>query len=92
MRFQHLHAREQRTQMSRDHLLQPNEFKMGLRAPALLLGRGGAVYRNQRRQGIGNLDAREALVALGVADQRGQVQAEVGDVREGAARIEGQRS
>ena len=92
MRLQHLHPRKQRAQMSGDHLLQPHEFEMGLRSPAVLLGRRGAVDRDQRRQRIGNLDAREALVALAVADERGQVQAEVGNVREGPARIEGQRS
>ena len=92
MRFQHLHSREQRTQMSRDHLFQPDEFEMGLRAAALLLGRGGAVHGNQRRQRIGNLDAREAFITLGVADERGQVQAEVGNVRKGTSRIESQRS
>ena len=58
---------------------------------SLLLGLCGAVYGHQRRQRIGDLDAREALVAVGVADQRGQVQAEVGDVRERPPRIEGQR-
>lgn len=74
-----------------DHLLQPHELEMRLRSAALLLWRRGAVHRHQRRQRIGNFDAREMLAALRVADEGGQVQAEIGNVRERASRIEGQR-
>ena len=43
------------------------------------------------RQTVGNFDAREVLDALRVANQDGQIEAEIGDVREGAAGIEGER-
>ena len=46
---------------------------------------------HEARQRVGHLDAREALVAVGVAEQHAEVVAHVGDVRERAARVERQR-
>ena len=45
-----------------------------------------ARQRHQRGQRIGYFDAREALVAAGIADQDGQIQTEIRDVRERPAR------
>ena len=45
----------------------------------------------EARQRVGHFDARKALLAFAIANHHGQVEAEVGDVRKRAARIDGQR-
>ena len=90
MRFDHLHAGKQRRQVGRDHLLQPDaSFLARLAVLAALLAR--PFQRNQLRQRIRHLHAREVLLAVSVADQHRQVQAQIGDMRKRAAGIEGQR-
>ena len=73
-----LHAGEQAVEMGDDELL------------------GGEVAtlvdRHEAREQVGHLDPGEALLAaLGVADERGDGQGQVGDVRERVARIDRQR-
>ena len=51
----------------------------------------GGTHGHEPRQRVRHLDAREPLVAVGVAEQHPEVVAHVGDVRERAARVERQR-
>ena len=47
-----------------------------------------ALDRNKLWQCVGNLDARKVLVAVLIANDDGEVQAAIGNVRKGPARIE----
>ena len=92
MRLDDLHAGKQRSQVGRDQLFDPDEhlFLHHDFGPALRLR--SHRHRHQLRQRVGNLHARKVLDALGIAQDHGQIQAEVRDVRERPAGIEGQRS
>ena len=51
----------------------------------------GAGREGRTAAGVRDLDSREAILTLAVADQHGEIQTAVRDVRERPARIEGQR-
>src|SRR5580700_2659102 len=89
MRLDHIHAAKQRRQVGRNNLLEPDESLLARRTLAALLA--GSLQRNELRQRVRDLHAREMFHAVLVADQHRQVQAEVGDVRKWAAGIESQR-
>src|SRR5947207_2889588 len=71
--------------MDGDELLQPEE-------PFFIRPFGRRRHRNQPRQYLGNLNSRESLNAFAIANDDGEIQAEVGNVWEGMARIDGKRS
>ncbi len=90
VRLEHLEAGEQRGEVGGDDLLQPGE-PLVLRA--VFAGRHARRrrHRHEPRQRVGDLDAREVVVAAGVAREDAEVVAHVGDVREGATGVERQR-
>ena len=105
MSFEDLHAGEERLQVMNDELLEPDEaqgfgrgagcsfgifFGVGLFCVfAGILDESGEI--DELREAVWNFDAGEALDALRVANENGEVEAEIGDVREGATGIEGER-
>ncbi len=91
MRLHDLHSRKEGIQVGRDHLFNPHVGLLAPRPAALGGGFLRARQGYQRGQGIGNFEAREVLVARGIANQHRHIQAEVGNVREGPALVEGQR-
>ena len=96
MRLDHLHAREDRAEVRGDELLEPDEVvgAAALVGALHLAGRARALRRADRhepRKRPRHLDAGEALLALGRADEHREVQAQVRDVRERARRVEGER-
>src|SRR5579872_3668409 len=91
MGFQHLHTWEQHPQVGHDQLLQPDKTLSdgALAVQALFPWK---LHCNQLRNRIGNLDPGKMFHAFFIADQHCQIQAQIRDVRERPAGIEGQRS
>ena len=79
------HAGEELVEVGGDELLEPDEV-VAPRAWPRPAGRPGARHGHQARQRRGHLDAGEELLAVLVAQQHRQVEAQVGDVRERAGR------
>ena len=85
-----LEAREQQVEIGSDQLLDPHKL------PARRIVQPEFVpaaprRAHQARQHLGHLDAGEALRLAPVGDHHGQVQAQVRDVGEGMAGVEGER-
>ena len=85
-----LEARKQQVEIGRDQLLDPHELAARRIVQAEFVP-ATARRANQPRQERRHLDAGEALPLVPVVDHHGQVQAQVGDVGEGMAGIEGER-
>ena len=86
-----LHAGEQGIEVGRDHLLDPDVGLLPARAGALVRRRVDPRQGHQRGQRVGHFDARESFIAAGIADQDGQVKAQIRDMRKWPSRVERQR-
>jgi len=78
-----LHAGEEGVHVGGDDLFDPDIGFLAAGARALAGGSVHARQGHQRGQRIGHFDAGEALVAAGIADEDGEVEAEIGDMRNG---------
>ena len=84
-----LHAGEELVEVGGDELLEPHEVALAARRS--VGGRPCRGHRDQARQRARHLDAGEELLAVRVAQQHGEVEAQVGDVGERPAGVEGER-
>ncbi len=87
----HLEPGEERSQVGRDDLFEPDEVMVVGHRPIFAQPARGALDWQQTREGIGDFQAGELVAALVVADDDREVQAQVRDMREGMPRVEGQR-
>src|SRR5690349_20370301 len=78
-------------QLRGDQLFQPDEFQAPGRDFSAWRGLARAIYWNERGKRVGDFHAREVFHVLGIANEYGQVQAEIGNMRERASGIEGER-
>ncbi len=90
VRLEHVHAGEQSGEIGGDDLLEPGE-PLVLHAVLGDLRAGRLLDRHQARQRLRDLDTREPVVAVGVAQEHAEVVTHVGDVREGPSGVERQR-
>jgi hypothetical protein len=80
------HAWEELIEVGDDEMFEPEEALVAAAA-----GFAVGVDGDELGKGIGYFEAGEMIFAFGAADEDGEVEAEVGNVREGAARVEGER-
>ena len=90
MDFDDVHSGKEAVQVGGDDLFRPHEEPR--RPRRVLLGHlARPADGHEPRQGGGRLDAGKPLLAEGIANPHGQVQAHVGDVGEGPAGVIGHR-
>ena len=77
MRRDDFHAREKRLQVGHDQLVEPDEIVMKGDRAILADGSGAAFYGHKAGQRIWHLQAGKFFIPLLVADDDGQVEAQV---------------
>ena len=90
VRFNDVHAGKQRRRLAAI-TCSSHTKSIALRRRSLAAFAWRARQWHELRQRVGHFDAREVLHAVFVADQHGEVQAEIRDVRKRPAGVEGQR-
>ena len=91
----HFESREEHVEVGRHDLFDPDEIRrLRIAETEIEIGVGLVLVgnRQQAREALWHLDASEALALVGVADDHREVDRQVGDVRKGVARVEGERS